>query len=114
MAASFTVTDSRLPAAAPRNGKSRGLDRRRLRNTFIALIFLAPALVITGTFHFFPVFYAFWISLRNWKIADLGMVWLRNYNEALHSHVFWQSLGTTVYFALGTVPVTMALACLIA
>ena len=94
--------------------RPRGPDRRKLQNTVAALLFLAPALAITGIFHFFPVFYAFWISLRNWKIADQGMIWFRNYNEALHSHEFWHSLGTTLYFALGTVPVTIALACLIA
>jgi len=116
MAASFGSAEIRGVAlsAAPRRSRPGRLDRRKLRNTAVALLFLAPALAITGVFHFFPVFYAFWISLRNWKIADLGMVWLRNYDEALHSHAFWQSLGTTVYFALGTVPVTMALACLIA
>ncbi|HEY7294863.1 MAG TPA: sugar ABC transporter permease, partial [Dehalococcoidia bacterium] len=102
-----------LPGA-PRLSRPHRIDARKLRNTGVALLFLAPALVVTGLFHFFPIFYAFWISLRNWKIADLGMVWFRNYSEALHSHAFWQSLATTVFFALGTVPVTIALACLIA
>jgi multiple sugar transport system permease protein len=112
MAVSLDATELRAPA--PGASRTGGADRRKLRNTAVALLFLAPALAITGTFHFFPVFYAFWISLRNWKIADQGMVWFRNYDEALHSREFWHSLGTTLYFALGTVPVTIAIACLVA
>jgi multiple sugar transport system permease protein len=92
----------------------RGRNRRKLRQSLLAYLFLAPALVVIATFHFFPIFYAFWISLRNWGIVDRGMVWLANYSEALHDHRFWQSLGTTLYFAIGTVPVTMAIACIIA
>lgn len=90
------------------------LDRRKLRETPLALLFLAPALVIIGLFHFFPIFYAFWLSLRNYQIADRGMVWFRNYTDALTSHQFWQSLGNTIYYVLGTVPITMALACVLA
>ncbi len=99
-----------IGAAPPR----RSRNRRKLRDTPLAYLFLAPALVVIATFHFFPVFYAFWISLRNWGVIDRGMLWFQNYDEALHDHRFWQSLGTTLYFAIGTVPVTMALACLIA
>jgi multiple sugar transport system permease protein len=117
MAVSVRSSDARPAAPAPfaaRPPRHRRLDRRKLRQTLLALLFLAPALLVIGTFHFFPIFYAFWISLRNWGIADRGMVWFQNYSEALRTHAFWQALGTTVYFALFTVPVTMALACLIA
>jgi multiple sugar transport system permease protein len=108
--------EMRPALTAPADGglPRRRFSRRKLRQTPIAYAFLLPALLIIGTFHFFPVFYAFWISLRNWGVADRGMVWFKNYNEALHSHAFWQSLGTTIYFALGTVPITMALACIVA
>ena len=100
-----------LVAGAPRGGR---IDRRKLRQTPLALLFLAPALTVIGVFHFFPLFYAFWISMRNWGVADRGLVWFKNYNEALHTQAFWQSLGNTLYYAVGTVPVTMAAACVIA
>src|SRR5579884_366206 len=54
--------------------------RRRLRQTPLAILLLLPALLIIGTFHFFPLLYAFFISLRNWGIVDQGMVWFKNYN----------------------------------
>lgn len=98
------------PDAAPARRKPR-LDRRKLRQTPVALLFLAPALIVIGVFHFFPVFYAFYLSLRNYTLIDHGSVWLKNYGDALHSRPFWQSLANTVFYVLGTVPVTMALAC---
>src|SRR2546421_7796355 len=100
------------PAELRRDGPR--LVRKRFQQLPFALLLLLPALLIIGTFHFFPLFYAFFISLRNWGIVDQGMVWLKNYNAALHARDFWQALGTTVYYVLGTVPVTMALACIIA
>ena len=100
-----------LPVGAPRQ---RGLDRRKLRNTPLAYLFLAPALTVISVFHFFPIFYAFYVSVRNWGVTDRGMVWFKNYNEALHTHAFWQSLGNTLYFAIGTVPITMVAACIVA
>jgi len=108
-----TTIRAETPETAPARRAPR-FDRRKLRETPIALLFLAPALVIIGLFHFFPIFYAFWLSLRNYQIADRGMVWFRNYGDALRSHQFWQSLGNTVYYVIGTVPITMALACLLA
>jgi multiple sugar transport system permease protein len=114
MAASYDTPPGVALPAGTRVYRPHSLNRPKLRRTGVALLFLAPSLVVIGTFHFFPIFYAFYISLRNWGLADRGLVWFRNYNDALHTHAFWQSLGTTLYYTLGTVPVTMALACLIA
>jgi multiple sugar transport system permease protein len=108
-----TTMRAGTPEAAPARRPPR-LDRRKLRQTPVALLFLAPALVVITLFHFFPIFYAFWLSLRNYRLIDQGMVWFKNYNTALHSHDFWLSLGNTIYYVLGTVPLTMALACVIA
>ena len=103
-----TTMRAGTPEAAPARRPPR-LDRRKLRQTPVALLFLAPALVVITLFHFFPIFYAFWLSLRNYRLIDQGMVWFKNYNTALHSHDFWLSLGNTIYYVLGTVPLTMAL-----
>lgn len=103
-----------FPAGAPDVGRARRkprLDRRKLRQTPLALLFLAPALAVIGLFHFFPIFYAFYLSLRNYTITDHGLVWFKNYGDALHSKIFWGSLANTVFYVLGTVPVTMAIAC---
>jgi len=114
MAAASETRETRPAIGLPVVGGRPRLNRRKLRQTPLALLFLSPALLVIGTFHFFPIFYAFFISMRDWRLADRGLIWFRNYDEALHSHAFWQSLGNTLYFAIGTVPVTMALACIVA
>lgn len=87
--------------------------RRRLtgqRDNKIAFLFLAPGILILAIFNFFPLFFSFFISLHNWRIRKVGFVGLDNYVEAFQKAEFWQSLGNTVYYVIGTVPVTMALA----
>ena len=84
------------------------------RDNLLAYLFLAPAMIVLGIFNFFPLFFSFYISLHNWRIRKVGFVGLANYTEALKKPEFWQSLGNTVYFVIGTVPVTMALALFLA
>lgn len=75
-----------------------------------AALFLLPSLVILGTFHFFPLLYAAYISLHRWRFVDQGFVGLQNYQAAVASPDFWSALANTVFFVLMTVPTTMVLA----
>lgn len=84
--------------------------RKRLRNLPVALPFLAPAMTILAVFHFYPVFYAFYISLHRWRIRKQAFIGLENYQSALHDKEFWQAFLNTTWFAIITVPVTMAVA----
>ena len=90
--------------------------RRRVgkRNQPIAYLFLLPAFAILTLFHFFPIFYAFYISLHNWRLRKGAFVGLDNYAEAIGAADFWRAFGNTVFYVLGTVPVTLALALLFA
>lgn len=83
---------------------------KRARTIPAALLFLAPAMTVIGVFHFYPLFYAFYISLHNWRIRKLGFVGFDNYRTAVESKDFWQSFINTTWFAVITVPVTMAIA----
>lgn len=84
------------------------------RDNLLAYLFLAPAIIVLGVFNFFPLFFSFYISLHNWRIRKVSFLGLANYTEALQKQEFWQALGNTVYFVIGTVPVTMALALFLA
>ncbi|MDP9374814.1 MAG: sugar ABC transporter permease [Chloroflexota bacterium] len=92
----------------------RGRARAGRRNNPIAYLFLAPALLVLVVFHFFPIFYAFYISLHSWKLRRGPLIGLDNYAEALRKPEFWRSFGNTVYFVLGTIPITLILALLFA
>ncbi len=83
------------------------------RDTFAGYLYLAPALLILLTFHVIPIFYAFYISLFNWRIRQGPFVGLDNYAAALANPDFWGSLKVTVYYALGVIPANLVLSVLI-
>lgn len=94
-----------------------GFDRvhtRVLKDSVIALFLLAPALVILAVFGLFPLLYAVFMSLFGGKLGLGSFVGAGNYVEALKGDAFWRSFLVTVYYAVGTVPVTMALSFVVA
>lgn len=97
-------------AAAQFGTRARSAKRKQP----VAYLFLLPALLVLVVFSFFPLFYAFYISLHQWKLRQGAYLALANYGRALHTADFWEAFGNTVYFVIGTVPVTMALALLMA
>lgn len=86
---------------------------RRSRYDWAAYFYLLPAFLILTVFHIVPVANAVYISLHTGPTAHLVFTGLRNYQSALGSE-FWKSLQVTLYFAAGTVPVTMVIALLLA
>ncbi len=86
---------------------------RRRRYDWEAYLYLLPAFLILAVFHIWPVLNALYISLHTGPTVHLTFTGLKNYQTALGSD-FWKSLQITLYFAIGTVPVTMAIALVLA
>jgi multiple sugar transport system permease protein len=89
--------------------------RRRLFGTFEGYAFLFPALLLLVVFHLAPVGYALFLSLFDARVfrdmwAPGPFVGAGNYGRLLTSPDFLQSLGNTVWYALFTVPLGLALA----
>jgi multiple sugar transport system permease protein len=79
-------------------------------------LFLAPFLVIFGTFVLAPAGYGFWMSLHNWDffLSVQPFVGLGNYAElfsptALVAQQFWESMRATGLFVLLSVPLLMVI-----
>ena len=112
------VTQAGLSGAVGGVGAARGGARLRAgkRNEPIAYLFLLPATVILTVFHFFPIFYSLYISLHNWRTSrgKGAFVGADNYTDAIGAQEFWRALGNTAYYVLGTVPLTLAIALLLA
>lgn len=106
---------------------SRSISRLRTESRrtqgWGGLLYVIPALVLLILFEVWPVFFNLWISLWKWDVGPLRFIGLGNYRrlfgegfvtpdyagnlavgEVLHSLII------TVYYVLGTVPVTIALA----
>ena len=100
-------------SAAP--GAARA--RRRRREAGLALLLIAPALVIFSVFVFFPFAKNFELALyRNPPFPGLPskFVGLKQIGDVLGSSDFRNSLSVTVVFALLTVPVGIILGLLLA
>ena len=83
--------------------------RGRRREALEGYLFLAPALLIIGGFHVWPALYAFYMSLFRWEIAQGAFVGLRNYQRLAVDGDFLRSVGLTVVYVVGTVPLEMAI-----
>lgn len=85
---------------------------RRLLESLEAYAFLLPAAIILGVFHFFPIIFAFYVSLLRWNMIDpvRPYVGIGNYTRLLHDEKFLAALGNTTYFAVVSVGVAIPLA----
>ncbi|MGA9347748.1 MAG: sugar ABC transporter permease [Anaerolineae bacterium] len=97
-----------------KRGLFAGQKGRRLKENLLGYLYILPATIILAAFHFLPVGYAFYISLHNWKIKKVAFLGLANYSQALSDSRFWKSLVVTVYYVIGTVPLTITLSLIIA
>jgi multiple sugar transport system permease protein len=95
-------------------GQSEAARRRLWRQTGVAYLYLAPAIVLLTLFHFFPAIYAFYISLHRWGLIKEAFVGLENYQRLLVSEDFWKSLGVTIWYVLLTIPVELVIGLVIA
>ncbi len=87
----------------------------RLKETTAAgWLFLAPALLLIGTFFFLPVVGALVLSFTDYDIYALGdpdnarWVGLDNYERLVGTPIFWTALRNTLYFALVGGPLSIA------
>lgn len=88
--------------------------KARTKYDWIAYVYLFPALLILTIFHIVPVGYALWISMQGGRIRNFRFIGLDNYKEVLQAPEFWGAMQNTVFYVLGTVPVTLGLGLLIA
>ncbi len=79
-----------MSLSSPRSGSGRlsGQRARLLRENLMGFGFLLPSLLLMFTFQFFPLFYAFYVSLHRWRIKQGAFVGLDNYRKALGEPIY--------------------------
>lgn len=91
------------------------LRRRRRRETWLALAFLAPTLLIFFGFRNLPALGGLAMSLFNWPIIGTRtFVGFANFTALTHDPLFWAALKNTLVFTALTVPATVVLALFLA
>ena len=99
------------PAVANRGRIAR---QRRVVDALIAYLWIAPAVIIIGVFHFVPVLYATYISLFRWGLVQGRFMGLENYERVLSDSEFWNALLITIYYVIGTIPLSLTIGFLVA
>src|SRR5256886_3547654 len=79
------------------------------------LLFL-PAAVLLALFTHYPAVATLWHSFRSTPKGSRAstFVGVDNYAQLVDDPIFWQSLTNNLWFALGTIPLSIALALLMA
>jgi sn-glycerol 3-phosphate transport system permease protein len=79
-------------------------------------LLLLPALALLATFTHYPTVATLWTSMFSTARAGRPGVWvgLDNYQAMVADPVFWQVLRNNALFCLGTIPLSIALALLMA
>jgi ABC-type sugar transport system permease subunit len=94
---------------------SRGNRKQARRNTLIGWTFILPNFLGFLAFTLIPVLAAFALSFMEWtSFSAPRWVGLANFQHMVQSDTFWVALRNTVAYALGHVPLTMALALVLA
>ncbi|NRS47011.1 carbohydrate ABC transporter permease [Brevibacillus sp. HB2.2] len=86
--------------------------RAKSKVNMYAWLLLLPSLIFLLLFTFYPVIQTFILSFHQ---ADLGSPepffnGIDNYKQMLEDEVFWKVLTNNIWFAIGTVPTSVALA----
>jgi sn-glycerol 3-phosphate transport system permease protein len=86
------------------------------RNAIHGWLLLLPALAFLALFTHWPVLGTIWDSFHATPKGGRPAPWvgLENYQVMIADEVFWQSLKNNLWYAVGTIPVSIALALLMA
>src|SRR5574341_628482 len=79
-------------------------------------LFLLPSLVFLALFTYYPIGFSAYLSLFRWNVLTPERVFigLENYIQLWREPLFWLVLRNNLFYALGTIPTTMALALFLA
>jgi sn-glycerol 3-phosphate transport system permease protein len=86
------------------------------RNAVHAWLLLLPAAVLLAVFTHWPIVGTLWDSFHATPRGKRAAPWvgLENYRVMIADEVFWRSLTNNLWYALGTIPVSIALALVMA
>lgn len=105
-----------MVALAGRARRRRSRDPLAAEDAVAGWLFVLPALVIFGTFIFWPLLYIFWLSFREWSVITPEKPWvgLDNYRNLVRNDDFQIALRNTLWFSLGVVPTQTVLGLILA
>ncbi|MDT8445391.1 MAG: extracellular solute-binding protein [bacterium] len=98
-------------------GSQKAKLARRLRYRRDTLVFLAPWLLVFVAFSLYPIVHSIYLSFTDYRATDSGApawVGMENYSRLVVDPHFLAAMGNSFFFVLGTVPVILVLAVVLA
>ena len=88
----------------------------RTKQWLYAWLLLSPAMALLVLFTHYPAVANLWHSFFSTPKGSRPAVWVGadNYVQLVDDPIFWQALANNLWYALGTIPVSIALALLMA
>ncbi|MFC8733369.1 carbohydrate ABC transporter permease [Luteimicrobium sp. NPDC057192] len=110
--ASETLRVPRGDVADAAGGRPEDRTRRkRYRDSKVAYLLIAPAVVLLGVFVLWPAGYAGYLSFQDWSFYKAPeFVGWKNYTDVLTDPLFWDTIKRGFVFVLLTVPPMLVLA----
>jgi len=110
------VTPARPKQARPVAPRQGHISRRKLLRRATPYLFVLPLLIFIAVFTYWPIASSVNLSFREWNFLtpEKPFVGLRNYQDLLTQHAFWNAVKVTVLFTVISVPLRLCLALAIA
>ncbi len=91
------------------------MSGRKWKKWMTGYMYLLPSLIFLASFTVFPVFASFYVSLTKWSlIGSPEFIGFENYRNLFNDPIFYKTLWHTVYYTLGTVPLSIVFSLLLA
>ncbi len=91
------------------------MSGRKWKKWITGYMYLLPSLIFLASFTVFPVFASFYVSLTKWSlIGSPEFIGFENYRNLFNDPIFYKTLWHTVYYTLGTVPLSIVFSLLLA
>jgi ABC-type sugar transport system permease subunit len=86
--------------------------KAQFRKQLRPYLYILPTFVFLGLFTHYPIVRTFYLSLFRWNLATPEKVFVggANYQQIWSTPLFWQVLQNNLLYAVGTIPVSMAIA----
>lgn len=93
----------------------RGMNKMKRKEAMWGYLFIAPLVLGLLAFSIGPILFSFYMSFTNWNsLVEPDFVGLKNYIDIVQDDSFVLEIKNTLYFALGTVPLTIILSLILA
>lgn len=121
------TSPSNAATVTPQTAARRGVSKLKRKESRLAILYIFPGLGLLLLFRYWPLVFGGWMSLWKWGFIAEEFIGFGNYARIFLDEIIYydelfgwqlgaigQSIVVTIYYAIGTIPVALALSFIIA